>query len=487
MHADPHHQPANGTNAAPEAQPAAGPVARRDYPLAAWLVILLASGVVMWGQARAADPVPRAQASALVWDLQARLIMGTAWLAGDTAAAERQLRQLVNPASGLDRCRLTALAAELSGNGVALEELAAIDRDFPPSLRSAGEEAAVIDALRQLLLARASGNEPLEVVPQPERALLRARLGWVGRLALVPRDSAYAAERSALQAEARRTALVFTLAFMGVVLGGLTGGGLLVGWCVLLGTGRWTWRHAPSGRHGGIYAETFAVWMLLFLGFSAVVPLLVPQEWHLLGAALASFGSLAALLWPVARGVPFAQLRHDLGLVVPKQAWREPLHAVAAYVAGIPVVAAGAAVTLLLLNLQQRPHLVPLAGLVEPPVHPVLGPLVNSGSWGRAQAVLVVLLVPVAEEIMFRGVLYRHLREATSRWRRGVSIAAAALASGALFAAVHPQGWVAIPPLAAVGAVLALEREWRSSLLAPVITHMLVNGLTVALVLLAAS
>jgi membrane protease YdiL (CAAX protease family) len=38
--------------------------------------------------------------------------------------------------------------------------------------------------------------------------------------------------------------------------------------------------------------------------------------------------------------------------------------------------------------------------------------------------------------------------------------------------------------LTAVAIVLALLREWRASLIAPIVTHMIVNGVTTTLVLL---
>jgi membrane protease YdiL (CAAX protease family) len=100
------------------------------------------------------------------------------------------------------------------------------------------------------------------------------------------------------------------------------------------------------------------------------------------------------------------------------------------------------------------------------------------------QAVAVVLLVPITEEIMFRGVLYRHLREVFGRWGWLVSLFLSLLISSLLFAVIHPQGALGVPVLAAVAIVLALLREWRASLIAPIVTHMIVNGVTTTLVLL---
>ena len=73
---------------------------------------------------------------------------------------------------------------------------------------------------------------------------------------------------------------------------------------------------------------------------------------------------------------------------------------------------------------------------------------------------------------MFRGLFYRYLRAR-------LSVVAAALVTGFVFAAVHPQGWTAIPALMAIGAWLAVLREWRGSIIAPMTAHALHNGVLV--------
>jgi membrane protease YdiL (CAAX protease family) len=61
----------------------------------------------------------------------------------------------------------------------------------------------------------------------------------------------------------------------------------------------------------------------------------------------------------------------------------------------------------------------------------------------------------------------------------------AAAISGVIFAAVHPQGWAVVPALAAIGAVLALVRQWRGSLVASITAHALHNGMLVTVMVLA--
>ena len=74
---------------------------------------------------------------------------------------------------------------------------------------------------------------------------------------------------------------------------------------------------------------------------------------------------------------------------------------------------------------------------------------------------------PIVEETMFRGVLYRHLRSATGHLGTGLSILVSGTLNGFLFAAIHPQGWVAIPALIGYrylrgrveGLVVQMEKE----------------------------
>ena len=50
-----------------------------------------------------------------------------------------------------------------------------------------------------------------------------------------------------------------------------------------------------------------------------------------------------------------------------------------------------------------------------------------------------------------------------------------------IFAAIHPQGWVAIPALMSLAFAFALVREWRGSLLASMVMHGVNNGLVLGL------
>jgi membrane protease YdiL (CAAX protease family) len=87
---------------------------------------------------------------------------------------------------------------------------------------------------------------------------------------------------------------------------------------------------------------------------------------------------------------------------------------------------------------------------------------------------LLVLLVaavaaPLAEETMFRGILYPMLRGK-------LGIHGGVVLSAAIFAILHPTLPGGFLPIWAVGAGLALVYEWRRSLLPCVVLHGLFNG-----------
>jgi membrane protease YdiL (CAAX protease family) len=90
---------------------------------------------------------------------------------------------------------------------------------------------------------------------------------------------------------------------------------------------------------------------------------------------------------------------------------------------------------------------------------------------------LAAVFAPLAEETMFRGALFHHCRRGLPWW---LSAGIVAL----IFAAIHPQGWVGIPLLATIAVVLAALREWRGSLIAPIVCHACVNAVTVTMLVL---
>lgn len=102
------------------------------------------------------------------------------------------------------------------------------------------------------------------------------------------------------------------------------------------------------------------------------------------------------------------------------------------------------------------------------------------GGWKTVVAVFSVLvLAPLAEEMFFRGVLYRIFKWAFSASRFG-AIAAAVL-SGVLFALIHADAYVFVP-LALMGVFLCMAYEKGGSILSPILVHAAFNALNVGIV-----
>jgi membrane protease YdiL (CAAX protease family) len=146
----------------------------------------------------------------------------------------------------------------------------------------------------------------------------------------------------------------------------------------------------------------------------------------------------------------------------------------------MPLVVGGLLIVVALLALTHR---LPNAdgGELDPdrmPYHPVVGWLLEGGWWEKLQVVfLASVLAPLVEETLFRGILYRQLRDGTHRFGYVGSVLASGLATSFVFAAIHPQGWIAVPALMALAMAFTLAREWRGTLLPAMIAHGLNNGL----------
>ncbi len=85
--------------------------------------------------------------------------------------------------------------------------------------------------------------------------------------------------------------------------------------------------------------------------------------------------------------------------------------------------------------------------------------------------IFTVLLVSVAEEVFFRGVIFRFLRQQEGFW-------IAAVLSALVFAALH-LSFAALPFLFLLGLATAWVYERSGSLIAPIAVHVIVNNAAV--------
>jgi membrane protease YdiL (CAAX protease family) len=267
-----------------------------------------------------------------------------------------------------------------------------------------------------------------------------------------------------------------------VVLFGLWFGGMILIGVILLITsgilalvGSMRSSIALTGR-GAVYAETFAVWFTLFVGLQLGIPRLLVfaglPDLIIPGAVIAMFSSLFALAWPVLRGVSWSDVRRDVGLHTGKGLIREVLVGPLVYAAGLPLMATG----LIIYS---------IARSLSPETQQATHPIVEQFAGGGWNVVVIYLLAcvaaPIVEEIAFRGILYRHLRE-SGRWIGAVgSAVVATLVSSVLFAGIHPQGLLFIPVLGGLATAFCFGREWRGSLVSCMVAHAMNNAVTITL------
>lgn len=358
-----------------------------------------------------------------------------------------------------DRLRALVAVGELKGGAAALERL---DRVAP--------EASSPELEQDLAALRTIYGQGADAVGGERASALVERHGWFGRLALAygrPADhpDRRAAVRPALRAMLSGVAFVLlgALAF----LAGLV---LLVLGLVYLAGGRLRRAYQPPAQGSGVFLEAFAVYLVGHIGVSLLIGLVFigrdPPVWahFLLAGAVA-----AAVGWLFLRGASGASVRRGLGWHAGRGWVRELGAGFVAYLAGLPVMAAGVLVSSLLQH---------LSGVQ--PTHPAQEMLDGSAARAVQLYLLAAVMAPVLEETMFRGAFHHHLRRRLPWW-------AAGLVNATVFALIHPQGWVGAPMLAALGFNFAAAREWRGSLAAPTVAHACNNFVTVTLLVLLVS
>lgn len=478
-------------------EPQAGRASCKGFPKTAWTVVAILVLVSVFLQGRRGEQEghePQNAVQQSVLDLQGQ------YLVAASQAPGIQKSQLYESAKALDtgplfmRLRFVVLAGELVGADEAIEQVDAVQEEMvEQEVHVPEREERVVTVLRRLYSDYQERRWDAPSVEPDDARLLKGELGWYGELALSPERlgaeedepaSSYPAREKTLAA-AQRTLLVVILAtflVLGVGIAGLCGATTFLALVVIRKV-----RSAilTGSGNSAIYAETFAAWMLLFLALTVAAAFVVREypDSQLLVSSVASVLSLGALIWPIVRGIPWSHVRHDIGLYAGRKPIREIFWGVVCYVSNLPVLVIGLIATLALLALYSA-VVGSVGGFepIEPPTHPVIQWARDAGWIGRIHIFLLACLIaPIIEETAFRGILYRHLRESTAKWRTGASVAFSVGFNSLIFAIIHPQGIIAAPALMAVAAGLSLAREWRGSLLAPMTMHATNNGVLMLL------
>ena len=237
-----------------------------------------------------------------------------------------------------------------------------------------------------------------------------------------------------------------------------------------------------------VYLETFCIWMFLVLLLRLPMGYL-PEQMHILGSGFVMLMSLVVIAWPVLRRRgSFKQVCMDVGLSRSGSpgsgsgnVFYESICGFFGYCMGIPLIIVGSVISLVLAWLY-RLFFGEEPGMAS---HPIQDVIAGGGIPVIVQVYFVACVVaPLVEEILFRGVLYRYFRSTGRSLPNWLMIPIWIILSSFIFAVIHPQGVIFAPTLMGIGAALAILREWRGSLVAPMVAHCVTNSVTITLNLL---
>ncbi|MCX7687455.1 MAG: CPBP family intramembrane metalloprotease [Fimbriimonadales bacterium] len=160
------------------------------------------------------------------------------------------------------------------------------------------------------------------------------------------------------------------------------------------------------------------------------------------------------------------RLEAEVRWFAPNGFWKHALAVLTGGLAYVPIAVGGLVLVVLL-----GPALSQLS-------HPFQEMAQGAENWLHWVVIFVqgVVLAPIVEEFVFRGVLFQTL------WQRTGRVWLSAFVSGFLFAVIHPQFLAGLIPLTAIGTVLALLFAYTRSLVPSILLHA-VNNLVAMLAL----
>ncbi len=343
-----------------------------------------------------------------------------------------------------DKLHIAIIAGEVLGKDQALAKLNGIENSS--GTRPSAELISDIASLRAIYSSKASALDSIG------RNQLLHRHDYFARVALSFGVDAGTEPRKSIEAGGIRATIMLGLASVAMLLLLLGGIGLFIAAVILRHKGRIGRAYVPDVGANTVYLEGFAIYLVLFiLGFGLLRRYfgLVNLQWEWLALLIIP----VVMFWFFRNGASAEEQRNALGWHAGKGVLREIGAGIAGYLAGIVVMIAGFLVTYLLVK---------RTGIS--PEHPLIHTLQGNRWHVLGLYALVSVFAPVMEETMFRGALFHHLRR---RWGWAISAPIVAL----IFAIIHPQGWVAVPVLGSIAIVLAALREWRGSLIAPMVAH----------------
>ena len=355
------------------------------------------------------------------------------------------------------------MAHYLGLSSTAGEIIRTLRRDFPEEPQNNKN----LDRLLERVYSPESVSSSL--FSQEETALLRKNLDWFGELLIadlaqqkgVPvfeHSPVFQTAAATYQTGMRTTLWLGALLFISLIS--------IIIIVVLFGS-RKTSVCFSSGLIPDVYGlEIFCLYLAAeHLGHFIInffQNLIFPESLHfrLIGNIL--FISLIPLLilWPALFGISLNNIRRSLGLH-----WDNLRKSIKDFFAGLTGFFAAWPFLYLILILSAYIFSWLKIDMTKG-IHPIAPVLMEARTPGMISVIFIlgVVVAPIVEEIMFRGALYSWLRQR-------LNLAGAVIISAMIFALVHPQGLIGFLPITFLGVVLALLREWRNNLLAPIVAH----------------
>ncbi len=379
-----------------------------------------------------------------------------------------------------DHLRVALIAADFGLTAKAMDQLEQALEE--PDQVQDGEESAESTSdipeyvVQDAAIIRAVVESGASSISPDDRATLIDHHGWFAELALTHGlDSSDPARLAAIHPAVRMVYAIIAFASLaGTAL--LTGMVLLVILLIKLSRRRLTLRYARPTPGGSVFLETFALFMVGFIAIQVVAEVIYTlagvdaTEWLIWLLPL-------VLLWPMVRGAGRAQAKFALGWHRGEGFLKEMGAGVVGYLAGLPIVGIGLLLTILLSALVS----LFTGGQGGAPSHPIVQQADVSSIWQALPLYLLACVwAPITEESVFRGALFHHLRGRMGGVMSGLLV-------GFIFGIIHPQGFLLVPPLMALGFVFSMIREWRGSIIASMTAHALHNGTLVTLLIIAMS
>lgn len=361
--------------------------------------------------------------------------------------------------SRVERLRLAIVAGELVGKDDAINRLTELEKELEP----ASELAADVAWVKRLY---ANGPESLG---DDVRESLRDRHGWFGDLALAYgrpvhdpfRRRAVAGREHILSTFKNLNRFQVAMFLIGVIALAL----MAKNYAALQAQGQFD--ESVPDEHLQAFV-LFAAGFVVILGLS-LLPFGLNAEGSI-GASVASsliiWTLLLVPLWPLIRGVRWSEVSRTAGLHTGGSLPREVIIGAGAFLAWMPITIG---ISKALAAFQSFFGSSSFEN--SPSGHPLFqSPPSDSGLLVFLGVLSSVVWAPIVEETVFRGFLYGWVRE-----RLGYVLAI--VISSITFGIVHPYSPLGMLEVGAAGVMYAVLREWRGSLIAPMVAHALHNGM----------